>query len=260
MSNLSADHIRQLVRDRYGKIPASGSGCGSPCCQNSEPTTEGGNCFAGYSTDQLTSVVEGADMGLGCGNPTVMGNLKPGEIVLDLGSGGGIDCFLAAKAVGPTGKVIGVDMTPEMLTKARENADKMAVTNVEFRLGEIEHLPVADNRVDVILSNCVINLSPEKRQVFTESFRVLHVGGRLAISDVVALKPLPPEIKEQAALLTGCVAGAETIENIETMLKEIGFQEIKITIRQKSRDWLRDMFPGSGVEEYVASADVEAVK
>lgn len=259
MSDLSADQIRQLVRDSYGKIPA-GAGCGTSCCGDSGKINDAGNCMADYSKEQLNGIVGGADLGLGCGNPTVIGNLKAGETVLDLGSGGGIDCFLAAKAVGPTGKVIGVDMTPEMLAKARENAEKMATNNVDFRLGEIEHLPVANESVDVILSNCVINLSPEKQQVFNETFRVLRQGGRLAISDIVALKPLPPEIKEQAALLTGCVAGAETVENIETMLKKIGFKKIDITIREKSREWLKDTFPGKGAEDYVASADIEAVK
>ncbi len=260
MSDLSADQIRQMVRDSYGKIPAGASLGGTSCCGDGSVAKSDSNCLAGYSTDQLNGIVEGADLGLGCGNPTAIGNLKTGETVLDLGSGGGIDCFLAAKAVGPTGKVIGVDMTPEMLTKARENAKKMAAANIDFRLGEIEHLPVADNSVDVILSNCVVNLSPEKQKVFNEAFRVLRPGGRLAISDIVALKPLPPEIKAQAALLTGCVAGAETVENIDTMLKKAGFKKPSITIRERSREWLKDTFPRKGAEDYVASANIEAVK
>ena len=178
----------------------------------------------GYSQKDLGSVVDGANLGLGCGNPAAIGKLKPGEVVLDLGSGAGFDCFLAAKQVGEKGRVIGVDMTPEMLAKARENAEKMGLKNVEFRLGEIEHLPLADNSVNVIFSNCVINLSPEKRKVFAEAYRVLKPGGRLAISDVVATADMPDRLREQAAMLTGCIAGAERVDRLEKILAEIGFQ------------------------------------
>jgi SAM-dependent methyltransferase len=249
-----------LVRDRYGKIAKNeNAGCTS-CCGNTHPKSNALSRFIGYSDEQLSDVIEGANMGLGCGNPAALGALKPGETVLDLGSGGGIDCFLAAKAVGETGYVIGVDMTPEMLSKARKNVKKMGVENVEFRLGEIEHLPVADNSVDVILSNCVINLSPEKRKVFAEAFRVLRPGGRMAISDVVALKTIPQGMRDRAVLLTGCVSGAENVRRIESMLKEVGFVDVRTRIRAKSGEWLGELFPGSGAEDYVASADIEAVK
>jgi len=186
--------------------------------------------------------------------------LKPGEVVLDLGSGAGFDCFLAAKQVGEKGSVIGVDMTPEMLAKARENADKMGLKNVEFRLGEIEHLPLADNSVNVIFSNCVINLSPEKRKVFAEAYRVLKPGGRLAISDVVATADMPARLREQAAMLTGCIAGAERADRLEEILAEIGFRDIRIRLKSHSRELVGNWFPGSGAENYVASADIEAIK
>jgi ubiquinone/menaquinone biosynthesis C-methylase UbiE len=214
----------------------------------------------GYSKEELNSVVEGANLGLGCGNPTAIGNLRQGEIVLDLGSGGGFDCFLAAKKVGDKGRVIGVDMTPEMLSRARKNAVKMGTTNVEFRLGEIEHLPVADSSVDVIISNCVVNLSPDKRQVFKDAYRVLKPDGRLVISDVVATAEMPDQMREQAALLTGCIAGAEHIDKIRGLLEEVGFNEVKIELKARSKELVSGWFPGSGAENYVASADIEALK
>ena len=199
-------------------------------------------------------------MGLGCGNPQIIASLKPGETVLDLGSGGGFDCFLAAKAVGPTGQVIGVDMTAEMLSKARQNATKGNYTNVEFRLGEIEHLPVADNSIDIIMSNCVINLSPEKDKVYREAYRVLRAGGRLAISDVVALKELPKEIKKNPELLCGCVGGAETADNIKQILNDIGFSNIRVDVRGESREFIEDWFPQSNFNDYVVSANIQAIK
>jgi len=199
-------------------------------------------------------------MGLGCGNPQAIAKLKEGEVVLDLGSGGGFDCFLAARKVGAKGHVIGIDMTPEMLSKARGNAVKGDYKNVEFRLGEIEHLPAADNSVNVIISNCVINLSPDKKQVFREAYRVLKSGGRLAISDVVAFKELPPKVKKDLEAYSGCVAGAAIVSDVKTMLAEAGFSKVKVEMDEASRKFIKDWFPGSGIEAYVISAKIEAVK
>jgi ubiquinone/menaquinone biosynthesis C-methylase UbiE len=210
----------------------------------------------GYTDADLGVVPEGADLGLGCGNPTAIASLRGGETVLDLGAGGGFDCFLAARAVGPTGKVIGVDMTPEMIARARANARKVNATNVEFRLGEIEHLPVADGTVDVILSNCVINLSPEKSAVFREAFRVLRDGGRLAISDVVATAPIPPELQTQAAALAGCISGAALVDDVKRMLAEAGFASIEVKIAPRSPEIVESWLPGAS--RFIASATIEA--
>lgn len=265
MKETNSNVIRQLVRDRYAKAAGS-SPCGchpspdSSCCGPSANASNTLGQIMGYSQAELGSVVDGANLGLGCGNPTAIGNLKLGETVLDLGSGAGFDCFLAAKQVGEKGRIIGVDMTPEMLAKARENAEKMGLTNVEFRLGEIEHLPLADNSVNVILSNCVINLSPEKAKVFGEAYRVLKPGGRLAISDVVATADMPDQLREQAAMFTGCIAGAERIDRLEKILAEIGFKDVRIRVKSHSRELVSNWFPGSGAENYVASADIEAIK
>jgi SAM-dependent methyltransferase len=214
----------------------------------------------GYSSDELAAVPEGADLGLGCGNPQAIAALRPGETVLDLGSGAGFDCFLAARQVGPAGQVIGVDMTPQMVAKARENARGAQVGNVEFRLGEIEHLPVNDASVDVILSNCVLNLSPSKALVINEAFRVLRPGGRLAISDVVATAPIPERFRGTEAALTGCIGGAAQVDELERMLIEAGFADVAVRPRPESRTFIKDWMPGSGIEEYVASATVEATK
>jgi SAM-dependent methyltransferase len=203
---------------------------------------------------------EGADMGLGCGNPGAIAALRPGEVVADLGAGGGIDAFLAARAVGPGGRVIGIDMTPDMVSKARRNAKLGGFENVEFRLGEIEYLPLADTSVDVILSNCVINLSPDKPQVFREAFRVLRPGGRLAISDVVATADLPPEWQDDPMLHSGCMAGAAQIGDLEAMLGAAGFTRIAIQPKDQSRDFIRDWAPGRGVEDYLVSATIQAIK
>jgi len=186
--------------------------------------------------------------------------LKPGETVLDLGSGGGFDCFLAARQVGAAGRVIGVDMTPAMLTKARANAEQGGYANVEFRLGEIEHLPIADRSVDVILSNCVINLSPDKPRVFAECFRVLRPGGRLAISDVVAFADIPAHIREDMALLTGCMAGATPIAELEEVLHAAGFEDVRIAPKEESKSFIREWAPGTPVTDYVVAAAIEAVK
>jgi len=199
-------------------------------------------------------------LGLGCGNPQVIASLQPGEVVVDLGSGGGIDCFLAAGQVGESGRVIGVDMTPEMIDRARENAWNTGTRNVEFRLGEIEHLPVADATVDIVMSNCVINLSPDKPAVFSEAFRILKPGGRLAISDIVATAPLPEEVRENVELHVGCVAGAATIEETRAMLAAAGFEQIRVETIEASGRIIGDYFPGLGLENYVVSATIEAVR
>jgi ubiquinone/menaquinone biosynthesis C-methylase UbiE len=214
----------------------------------------------GYSPEEVQAVPVGADLGLGCGNPQAIAALQPGETVLDLGSGAGFDCFLAVRQVGPTGQVIGVDMTAEMVAKAREHAGEAGYFNVEFRLGEIEHLPVADASVDVIISNCVINLSPDKPMVFREAFRVLKPGGRLAISDIVTTAPLPEEVRNDLALYAGCIAGAATIAELEAMLRESGFDNIRIQPKDESRRFIREWAPGRKIEDYIASASIEAVK
>ena len=265
METKNSDEIRQAVRSRYGEIAkqeTSGCGCGtlSSCCGSAPPSIEKMSQAFGYTKEQLASAPEGANMGLGCGNPQAIASLKEGETVLDLGSGGGFDCFLAAKSVGESGRVIGVDMTADMVSKARRNAENLNAKNVEFRLGEIEHLPVADASVDVIISNCVINLSPEKRDVFREAWRVLKPGGRLAILDVVALQALPAEIKNDLSLISGCVGGTETIEVLEKALQNAGFQDIKINPKDESRESIREWFPGGNLEDYVASATIEAIK
>jgi SAM-dependent methyltransferase len=214
----------------------------------------------GYSAEQTGTVPEGSNLGLGCGNPQAIAALRPGEVVLDLGSGAGFDVFLAAQAVGPAGRVIGVDMTAEMVSRARANQIKGGYDNVEFRLGEIESLPVADGSVDVIISNCVINLSPDKPRVFRETFRVLKPGGRLAVADIVALAPIPEELRQDWDLYTGCVAGASPVDDLKAMLKDAGFEEIKIVHKGESREIVGGWFPGRKTEDYVASASIEAIK
>jgi SAM-dependent methyltransferase len=226
--------VREVVRERYGRIAAEAPAEG--CCGGGSSCGSTNSLDIGYSEKELSQIPEGANLGLGCGNPQGIAALSPGETVLDLGSGGGIDCFLAAQQVGDTGKVIGVDMTPQMLVRARANAVKSGVRNVEFRLGEIEHLPVADETVDVILSNCVVNLSPDKPAVFREAFRVLKPGGRLAISDMVAKEPLPEEVRKDLDSYTGCIGGAAEISELEKMLSEVGFVDVRIAPKAASRD------------------------
>jgi SAM-dependent methyltransferase len=227
---MEKEEIRKVVREGYGKIAKQGNSCCGPvksCCGGGDLAQDISKSI-GYSEEELNAVPEGANLGLGCGNPIALASLKEGEVVLDLGSGGGFDCFLAANQVGKTGKVIGVDMTAEMLERARENARKGNFENVEFRLGEIENLPVGDNQVDAIISNCVINLSPNKNRVFQEAFRALRPGGRLMVSDIVLLKELPVEIKNSVAAYVGCVAGAITKKEYLEAIQAAGFKETKV--------------------------------
>lgn len=227
---MKKDEIKKVVREGYAKIAKKENSCCAPinscCCNKSAP--EDISKGIGYAADELSSLPEGANLGLGCGNPIALASLKEGETVLDLGSGAGIDCFLSAKKVGKSGKVIGVDMTPEMIEKARANARKGNYTNVEFRLGEIERLPVDDNSVDVIISNCVINLSPDKPDVFKEAFRVLKPGGRLMVSDIVLLKDLPDAVKNSISAYVGCLSGAIKKDEYLNTMKTIGFRDVRI--------------------------------
>ncbi len=271
------DEIRKAVRERYaqkatGKRPpcsASITNIREPqettkvvsCCATPQQTASTATCCSpqqivskavGYTDEQLGVIPDGADLGLGCGNPTALASLKEGEVVLDLGSGGGIDCFLAASKVGKNGRVIGVDMTPEMLERARENASKGNYRNVDFRLGEIEHLPVADNSVDVVISNCVINLSPDKAQVFKEAYRALRPGGRVMVSDIVLLKELPDAIKSSVAAYTGCIAGASRKEDYLATMVSAGFQDVEV---------ISEVSLGTGeLAGLAASVNVRAIK
>jgi SAM-dependent methyltransferase len=257
--------LKDLVRARYGAIAvrAGGDGAASAaaCCGGDENAALAAKASEmGYSADELAAVPEGANLGLGCGNPQAMAALAPGDVVVDLGAGAGFDCLLAAPRVGPAGRVIGVDMTHEMLAKARANAARVGAQNVEFRLGEIEHLPIADRVADVIISNCVVNLVPDKAQVFREAFRVLKPGGRLAISDVVNIAPLPEDLRTDPALLCGCVAGAAPAARLETLLRAAGFTDIAITVKAGSRHMIASWAPGRGIEACVAAAIIAARK
>lgn len=255
--------IKNTVRDEYARIAAEvgaagccgpeGASCGGP--RSETPSRE-----MGYTKGDLARAPEGADLGLGCGNPHALAGLMPDETVLDLGSGAGLDCFLAAERVGSGGRVIGVDMTPEMVELARAHAARAGATNVEFRLGEIEHLPVEDGTVDVILSNCVINLSPDKPAVFREAFRVLKPGGRLAVADIVAKAPLPDALREDVELHVGCVAGAATLDEVEAALEAAGFEAIQVQPRLGSEEMVASWFPDTEVADYVVSATIEAIR
>lgn len=253
------------MRDSYAKVAKAnnaGECCGieTSCCGVPSDINSVHSTRLGYSEDDLNNIPGGADMGLGCGNPRAIASLQVDEVVLDLGSGGGFDAVLAAREVGKHGQVIGVDMTPAMVSKARSNAETAGFSNVEFRLGEIEFLPVADCSVDVIISNCVINLSPDKAKVFREAYRVLRPGGRLAISDVVATAKLPDDVKDDPHFHACCVAGAALVDELQVMLEQAGFTEICITPKDESREFISDWVPGSGVEEYVVSAHIEATR
>jgi SAM-dependent methyltransferase len=252
---MKTTEVKELVRTWYGGVAAGNAGCCGPT--SASPAA---SCSMGYSEAELASLPEGADLGLGCGNPQAIAAMRPGEVIVDLGSGAGIDCFLAAQQVGPTGRVIGIDMTHEMLAKARANAERVGATNVEFRLGEIEHLPIADNTADVVISNCVLNLVPDKAQVYREMFRVLKPGGRIAIADVVNTAPMPAELASDASLLWACLAGAATTRQIEDWLGTAGFTDIRITIKPDSRELVESWAPGRGLEDCVASATIEGRK
>ncbi|WP_323190210.1 arsenite methyltransferase [Halostella sp. PRR32] len=252
-SRLDDAEQRTAVRERYARIATESSSC----CDD---TGTAQSRKLGYSDDDRDAVGAGADLGLGCGNPTAIASLDEGDTVLDLGSGAGFDCFLAAREVGPTGRVIGVDMTPEMVEKARDNRETNDVANVEFRLGEIEHLPVADESVDVILSNCVINLSADKSQVFREAFRALRPGGRLAISDVVLTTELPTDLRADPSSVAACIGGASSIPALESMLSDAGFTDVAIEPKGDSEEFIRDWSDDRDLSDYVIAATIEGEK
>jgi len=272
------EEIRATVRAGYAAVAVAekASCCGPTCCGGQASTADTLAASVGYTAEELRDLPEGANMGLSCGNPTALAALREGETVLDLGSGGGFDVFVAGRKVGPSGRVIGVDMTPEMLAKARRNqavyAERTGLSNVEFRLGEIEHLPVADASVDVIVSNCVINLSPDKPQVYREIARVLRPGGRVAVSDIVLKKPLPDAIRNDAQALVGCVAGALLLSELRAILAANGFVDIAIAEKpgyvqamEESKDHIAQnanalLAPGERMADYVASMDIAARK
>jgi len=274
-----AEAVRQKVRTGYGEIAQHGSERreGGKCCCGGPPSqSEQLAKTVGYSAEELAALPDGANMGLSCGNPNALASLQPGEVVLDLGSGGGFDAFIAGRKVGAGGRAIGVDMTAEMLAKARKNIDsyrqQTGLENVEFRLGEIEHLPLADNSVDAVISNCVINLSPDKPQVWREIARVLKPGGRVAVSDLALLKPLPPSVVEMVEALVGCVAGAVLVSETERMVRETGLSEIRLNPKSgyvdAMLDWEDPLYqkiiaklpPGAKPGEYITSLEVTAKK
>lgn len=249
------NRLRQRVRHQYAKV-ATGEhcGCGPGCCNAPASASA-----TGYTEEELQAA-PGTHMGLGCGNPQAIACLREGETVLDLGCGGGFDCFLAARQVGESGRVIGVDMTEEMIARARRHAETGGYGNVEFRLGEMENLPLENASVDVIISNCAINLSPDKARVIAQAWRVLKPGGRLAISDIVAIAELPASLREDEALHSSCIAGAETIARLQALLRETGFEQVRITPHKESQSFIRDWAPGVPVMDYVVAASIEAIK
>lgn len=257
------EEVRDFIRKNYTEVALTGSEsgcCGGGCSCGTPINIKETAIKLGYTESDLANVPLGANMGLGCGNPVAISSLKPGEVVLDLGSGGGFDCFLAREQVGETGYVIGVDMTPDMIQLARRNLAESSLTNMDFRLGEIEHLPVADASVDVIISNCVINLALDKAQVFREAYRVLKPGGRLSISDVVATAPLPQKIKEDMALIASCIGGASYVEDVKAMLTEAGFTNICLTPKDNSREIIKSWAPDKNIEDFIASFIIEAIR
>ena len=262
MSSVNDDQIRDAVRNQYNAIAIKDDscGCGATCCEPAGESRTSVSSQLGYSEDDLASLPQGVDMGLGCGNPQALAALREGEVVLDLGSGGGLDCFLAAQQVGSEGRAIGVDMTPAMVSKARLNTERGGFQNVEFRLGEIENLPVPDGSIDVVISNCVINLSPDKPRVFREAFRALRPGGRMAISDVVAFAEIPESTRQDTEMYSACIAGASTVIEVDTMLRDAGFTEIRIEPKFESSSFMNDWAPGADITDYVVSATIEATK
>jgi arsenite methyltransferase len=265
MSITDGQDIRNDVRRHYAERARDSSACcggtatEAACCGTS-PDLLARGARMGYDAEELSAVPEAAAMSFGCGNPRAIAGLKPGEVVLDLGSGGGFDCFLAAREVGTTGRVIGVDMTPEMIERARANAARGGYEQVEFRLGEIEHLPVADASVDVVISNCVINLAPDKRAVYADAYRVLKPGGRLAIADTVATIPVPEEARRDPELWSACASGSLEIGELERVLSGVGFTQVRIAPKDESREMIREWVPGTNIHDYVLSATIEAVK
>lgn len=262
MSTPNTESVKDYVRERYGAIAeqAGSQSCGcqaTGCCSGQNETYSE---QLGYSAADVASVPAGADLGLGCGNPLAIASIKPGETVLDLGSGAGFDAFLAARQLAGTGRVLGVDMTAAMVAKSRRNVAKSAFKNVEFRLGEIEALPVADASVDLIISNCVINLSPEKPRVFAEAFRVLKSGGRLAISDVVATQPLPADVREQLPLIGACIGGASLVDELKAMLAAAGFTRVDIELKGASKKFIAQWGQDPRVADYLVSAIITAWK
>ena len=265
---LSPDHQRRIVRERYADIATSSTDCcggaDTTACDDATDDPERGverhARSMGYSGADLEVAPAEANLGLGCGNPTAIASLETGDTVLDLGAGAGFDCFLAAREVGPDGQVIGVDMTPEMVERARKNAEKNDVANVEFRLGEIEHLPVGDESVDVIISNCVVNLSPSKAQVFRDAARVLRPGGRLAISDVVQTAPFPPGVRTDPDAVSACVAGASTVSELESLMEDAGFTAVSIEPMSASETFIREWDDERDLSEYLVSATIEGKK
>ncbi len=255
-----ADKIKKIVREGYAKaLSQKNSCCSSSSCCGGVTQAEDISKKVGYSDSELNAVPEGANLGFGCGNPVALASLKEGDVVLDLGSGAGFDAFLSAQRVGKTGRVIGVDMTPEMVAKAQENAKKGSYTNVDFRLGEIEKLPVEDNSIDVIISNCVINLSPDKEAVFKEAYRVLKAGGRLMVSDLVLAKDLPKEIKDSVDAYVGCLAGAIKKDEYLRFIEQAGFQDIKVI--SESSYPVDTMFDNlQSAQDAIVSVKVAAVK
>lgn len=283
-STFTDDDQHETVRDRYADVASDDTECcesdaTTDCCTDTESSTSSntdtgaltGCCTndktsttwaeqVGYSSEEIASVPTDANLGLGCGNPTAIANLSPGKKVLDLGSGGGFDCFLAANEVGTDGSVIGIDMTPEMIEKVRENGKKNNIENVEFRLGEIKHLPVSDEAIDVIISNCVINLSPDKQQVFEEAYRVLRPGGKLAISDVVLTAELPDELRADLDSIAECIGGASRIEKLEKLLAESGFQDPHIEPTDETQEFFREWGDDRDLDDYLVSASIRGYK